>query len=257
MAKQPEVSVTGRILSVLAAFEASGKPLGIAEIAEKTGLPTSTCYRMVGDLEQWGALDKTTDGRYQVGARIWELGQHASLSQREHLARPFLQDLFDLVHENVHMAVRQGSSAMYVDKIYGSRKLPLLSRIGSRLPLHSTAVGRVLLAAEPAWFINGYLDKKLVAPTSKTTLDRSELEVELRQAARQGYSMTIDQMRVGASSIAVPVVVQGETIAAVGIVMEGASREALYQMLPILRGCVERMQVALTAPNKRAKLAGK
>lgn len=251
MTKQPEVTVTGRLLSVLGAFEASSRPLTISQISDKTGLPTSTAYRMVGVLEEWGALARNLDGTYQVGVRIWELAQHASLSQREHVVRPFLQDLFDLVHENVHMAVRQGANALYVDKIYGSRKLPIVSRIGSRLPLHATAVGRVLLAAEPAWFQKAYLDKKLVAPTTKTTLEREALEVELRAVARQGFAVTVEQMRIGASSIAVPIVVNNETIASVGIVLESARADELQKLLPLLKGTVERIQGALNPSAKR------
>jgi DNA-binding IclR family transcriptional regulator len=254
MSAQPAVSVTGRLLSVLGAFEASTKPLTTAEISAKTGLPLSTTYRMVSDLEQWGALTKNLDGSYQVGVRIWELGQHAGLSQREHVVRPYLQDLFDLVHENVHMAVRQGASALYVDKIYGSRKLPIVSRIGSKLPLHSTAVGRVLLAAEPSWFVKTYLDKKLVAPTAKTTLDRDALEAELRLVSRQGYAMTVEQMRLGASSIAVPVTVSNEVIASVGIVVESAREDELHRLLPLLKGTVERIQQALAPHTRRPKV---
>lgn len=251
MAKPAEISVSGRLLSILSAFEASTRPLSIAQIAEKTGLPISTTYRMVADLEDWGALARNADGSFQVGVRIWELAQHASLSQREHVVRPFLQDLFDLVHENVHMAVRQGASALFVDKIYGSGKLPVVSRIGSRLPLHATAVGRVLLAAEPAWFQKAYLEKTLVAPTSKTTLEKQKLEVELRTVASLGFAVTVEQMRLGASSIAVPVVVGGDTIASVGIVLETAREDELQKLLPYLRGTVERIQHALNPKIKR------
>lgn len=249
MPKPAEVSVSARLLSILAAFEGSSQPLSIAQISTKTAIPLSTTYRMVGDLEGWGALGKTPDGRFQVGVRIWELGQHAGLSQREQVVRPFLQDLFDLVHENVHMAIRQGSNALFVDKIYGSRKIPM-SRVGSKLPLHATAVGRVLLAAEPKWFIGAYLDKTLVAPTAKTTFKPQELEVELRVVKRQGFAITVEQMRLGASSIAVPLVVNNETIASVGIVMESGRSNELQALLPYLLGTAERMQQALT-PNKQ------
>lgn len=251
MAKDNEVSVSARLLSILAAFEDSARPLTISQISDKTKLPSSTTYRMVADLVEWGALAKNRDSTFQVGVRIWELGQHAGLSQREHMVRPFLQDLFDLVHENVHMAVRQGTQALYVDKIYGSRKLPMISRVGSKFPLHATAVGRVLLAAEPAWFVNAYLEKKLVAPTVKTTLERELLEIELRRVARQGFAVTIEQMRMGASSIAIPIVVNGETIASVGIVLESARADELQQLLPYLKGTAERIQQALTSVTRR------
>jgi DNA-binding IclR family transcriptional regulator len=244
-AKASAISVTDRLLSLLAAFEGTARPLSVAQIAEKTGIPLSTTYRLVGELEAWGALAKNPDGNYQVGVRIWELGQMAGLSQREHVVRPFLQDLFDLVHENVHMAVRQGANALYVDKIYGSRKLPMISRVGSKLPLHATAVGRVLLAAEPDWFIRAYLDKKLAAPTTKTVLERESLVHELRMVSRQGYAVTVEQMRIGASSLAVPVVIGTETIASVGIVLESARSTELMALLPYLMGTVERIQAAL------------
>ena len=238
-------SVTDRLLRILAAFEGTARPISVSQLAEKAGIPLSTTYRLVGELEAWGALAKNQEGNYQVGVRIWELGQMAGLSQREHVVRPFLQDLFDLVHENVHMAVRQGANALYVDKIYGSRKMPAISRVGSKFPLHATAVGRVLLAAEPDWFIRAYLDKKLVAPTEKTLLERESLLHELRVVSRQGYATTIEQMRLGASSIAVPVVIGTETIASVGIVLESSRSAELMPLLPYLVGTVERIQAAL------------
>lgn len=249
--KTNEVSVAARLLSILAAFEGSGRPLTIAQVAAKTQIPLSSTYRMVADLEDWGALSKNASGSYQIGVRIWELGQMAGLSQREHIVRPFLQDLFDLLHENVHMAVRQGANALYVDKIYGSRKMPLISRVGSKLPLHATAVGRVLLAAEPDWFIGAYLDKNLVAPTPKTTLDRETLMVEMRKVSNQGYAVTVEQMRIGSCSLAAPIVVMGETIASVGIVLEAERSSELLPLLPYLKGTVERIQNALTPSQKR------
>ena len=250
--KSPKVvstseSVTARSLAVLAAFENSSGALSVARIAQRAHLPVSTTYRLVHELETWGALDKNVDGKYQVGMRIWELGQLAGLRLRDRRARPFLQDLFDLTHENVHMAVRQGAQALYVDKIYGSRKVPVVSRVGGRLPLHATAVGRVLLAAEPKWFIEAYLDKELEAPTMKTMIDRTELSQAIKQTADQGYSIAIEQMRVGACSVAVPLIVDGQTVASIGLVLEAHRSGEIKRLLPMLQGTVDRIQKALSA----------
>ncbi len=239
-------SVTARALSVLAAFENSADPLSVGRIASRSGLPRSTAYRLVHELEQWGGLDKTDDGKYQVGMRIWELGQHAGRRLRDR-AHPFLQDLFDLTHENVHLAVREGTQTLYVDKFYGSRKLPMISRVGGRLPLHSTAVGRVLLAAQPPWFIDAYLERELEAPTSKTVTDPRELRREIDEVVRTGLSVTVEQMRVGACSIAIPVVVHGAAIAAVGIVLESSKSSERHRLIPLLRGTVDRIEEAMSA----------
>jgi DNA-binding IclR family transcriptional regulator len=251
MSQVPEVSVTGRILSILSAFEGRSKPLSATQIASFTGIPQSTTYRMLADLVEWGALVRNPNGTFHVGLRIWELGQQAGLSQREHVIRPFLQDLFDLVHENVHMAIRQNTNALYVDKIYGSAKLPEVTRIGSKLPLHTTAVGRVLLAAEPEWFVQAYVNGKLVAPTPRTTTDPVLLLQEMKLVARQGYSLTFEQVRMGAASIAVPIVIQGQTVAAVGLVLDSKRYNELLPLLPYLQGTVERIQQALKPKGKR------
>lgn len=239
-------SVTARALSVLAAFENSAGALSVGRIASRSGLPRSTTYRLVHELEDWGGLDKTADGKYQVGMRIWELGQLAGRRLRDR-AHPFLQDLFDLTHENVHLAVREGTQTLYIDKIYGSRKLPMISRVGGRLPMHSTAVGRVMLAAQPQWFIDAYLERELEAPTSMTVTDPAQLRQAIDEVVRTGISVTIEQMRVGACSIAIPVMVDGEAIAAVGLVLESSKSRERHRLIPLLRGTVDRIEAAMGA----------
>ena len=99
-------SVTSRALSVLSAFENSPGALSVSRISQRAGLPLSTTYRLVHELEEWGGLDKTADGKYQVGMRIWELGQLAGRRLRDR-AHPFLLKTkqirpFDDASELVH-----------------------------------------------------------------------------------------------------------------------------------------------------------
>lgn len=238
-------SVTARALSVLGAFENTVGPLSVSRIATRAHLPLSTTYRLVHELEAWGGVEKTSDGKYQVGMRIWELGQLAGRRLRDR-AHPFLQDLFDLTHENVHMAVREGTQTLYTDKIYGSKKVPVISRVGGRLPMHATAVGRVLLAAQPDWFVEAYLERELETPTPQTVTDPALLREEVARVRETGYSVTIEQMRVGQSSVALPVRVHGETIAAVGFVLDKAKVSETKRLLPLLRGTVERIETAIS-----------
>ena len=237
-------SVTSRALSVLGAFEGSSGSLTVARIAARAGLPLSTTYRMVRELEDWGGLRKGSDGKYQVGFRIWELGQMAGRRLRDR-AHPFLQDLFDLTHENVHLAIREGTQSLYVDKIYSSRKMPQVSRIGGRLPLHATAVGRVLLAAQPDWFVDAYLQRELEAPTVKTITDPKVLRQLIDDVRRDNYSVTVEQMRMGALSMARPVMFNGGTVAALGLVFEAARYREVQRFMPQLQGTVERIEFAM------------
>ncbi len=239
--KEAGQSVTSRALSILAAFENTTGSLSVSRIAQRAHLPLSTTYRLVAELEEWGGLRRGSDGKYQIGFRIWELGQLAGRRLRDR-AHPFLQDLFDLAHENVHMAIRDGVQSLYVDKIYGSKHMPKISRLGGRLPLHATAVGRVLLAEQPDWFVDAYLERELEAPTPKTVTDPAELRKAIADVRAQKFSVTHEQMRLEAMSIAVPVVYNKQVVAAVGLVVESYRSRETNRLLPMIRGTVERIE---------------
>jgi len=250
--EQPQAgaSVTSRALAILAAFENSTGSLSVARIAQKAHLPLSTTYRLVRELEEWGGLRKGSDGKYQIGFRIWELGQLAGRRLRDR-AHPFLQDLFELTHENVHMAIRDGMQTLYVDKVYGSRKMPVVSRIGGRLPMHATAVGRVLLSAQPQWFIDAYLQRELEAPTPKTITDPKLLADIITDVQRDGFSVTHEQMRVGMLSMALPVNYNGQIVASVGLVFEVIRYREVQRLMPLLRGTVERIEASMAGSPTR------
>ena len=243
-------SVTSRALSVLAAFEGAPGSLSVAQIAEKSGLPLSTAYRLAGELEEWGGLRKGSDGKYQIGFRIWEIGQLAGRRLRDR-AHPFLQDLFDLTRENVHLAIREGTQMLYVDKVYGSRKIPVVSRVGGRLPLHATAVGRVMLAAQPQWFIDAYLQGELEKPTPNTVTNPVILKQIIADIQREGFSVTIEQMRPGVLSVAVPIVFNDTTVAALGLVFESTRYREVSRFLPLLRGSAHRIEGAMVGLSPR------
>lgn len=239
-------SVASRILAVFEAFEAHGPLLSLSQIAEYGELPVSTAHRIVAELQEWGALSRDAQGRYQVGLRLWELAQNASRRLRD-TSRPFLQDLFSLTGETSHLAVREGDEALYVDRIYGSKRVPRASRIGGRLPLHATAVGKVLLAFEEGWFREAYLAGDLKAMTPFTHVDPVALAEELAEITACGYAVAGEEARVGACSIAVPVrlgrgSVPGTTQAAIGIVALASQQSTLVRHLPVLQGVARRIE---------------
>ncbi|XPP27342.1 MAG: IclR family transcriptional regulator [Leucobacter sp.] len=239
-------TVASRILAVFEAFETHGPSLSLSQIAEFTGLPVSTAHRIVGELQQWGALARDEQGRYQIGLRLWELGQNAGRRLRD-TARPFLQDLFTLTGETVHLAVREGDEALYVDRIYGSKRVPRASRIGGRLPLHATAVGKVLLATEAEWFRDAYLEGTLRSLTPYTHVDPAALADELAEIVERGYAVTGEEARAGACSIAVPVESSpgsGPVDSAIGLVAFASQLPTITRHLPVLRGVAHRIAAA-------------
>lgn len=240
-------SVTGRVLSILAVFEKSLSPRSLTEISQETGLPLSTTHRLLAELEEWDALQRDANGRYQVGLRLWELGQHAGRQVRE-IARPLLQDLYSLTQETVHIAVREHSEALYIDRVYGSRRVPQASRVGGRLPLHATAVGKVILAFEEPWVRDALLAQPLESRTPRTHSDPAALRSELATIREHGYAVTLEEVRAGSASIAVPIFQkEGSIGAALGLVTTADNATALERHLPAMRGIARRIEGSVGA----------
>ncbi|MDH2425605.1 IclR family transcriptional regulator [Sphaerisporangium sp. TRM90804] len=233
---EPGRSVTSRVLAVLGAFDTGHQELTLTDIARRSGLALTTAHRLVRELEGWQALSRGDDGRYHVGLRLWELGQLGSGRLRE-VAHPWLQELFGATGENVHLAVRDGLEVLYVDKVYGRRAVPILSRTGTRLPMHPTGVGKALLAYETEWFIGSYLARKLERPTPHTVTEPGRLARELASVRARGYALTYEEMTLGSCSAAAPIMVDGRPVAAVGVVLSSRRARELPRLVePLLDG---------------------
>lgn len=232
--REPGRSVTSKVLAILGAFDAAHPRLTLTEVAARSGVPLSTAHRLVRELERWQALGRGPDGRLSVGLRLWELGQLAP-ARLQDLAHPWLQEVFASTGENVHLAVRDGMEVLYVDKVYGRRAVPIVSRTGGRLPMHPTGVGKALLAYEPDWFVHSYLARELERPTPHTITEPGRLARELATVRAQGYALTYEEMTLGSCSAAAPVLVDGRAVAALGIVLASRRARELPRLVEILR----------------------
>jgi DNA-binding IclR family transcriptional regulator len=233
--REPGRSVTSKVLAILEAFESSRGALSLTDIAEKSGLPLSTTHRLVNELTDWGFLSREPNGRYQLGIRLWELAQNTGRQLRD-AAQPYVQDLFSLTGETAHLAVRAGHEVLYIDRVYGSKRVPRASRVGGRLPMHATAVGKVILAFEDDWVRDAYLNRDLERPTAHTHIDPRKFAEELGQIRAQGYATTLEEVRLGSCSIAVPVFHTGRIGAGLGLVLPTLHASTMTRHLPVLKG---------------------
>jgi DNA-binding IclR family transcriptional regulator len=146
----PGVSVTARALSLLGTFDEQHRSLTLSEMARRAGLALATAHRLTEELVAWGALTRKPSGRYVVGRRLWDIGLLAPVqTELRQIASPFLHDIYGATLATVHLAVRDGTQALYVDRLSGHASVPVVGRIGSRRPLYATGVGKVLLAYAP------------------------------------------------------------------------------------------------------------
>lgn len=220
----PGTSVTSRALALLAAFDPQHRQLTLSQLAQRANLPISTAHRLVGELTAWGALRRLDSGSYVVGQRLWDLGLLAPIQAglRE-LASPFLSDLFATVHQTVHLGIRDHTRVLYLERLAGADTVPILSTMGSRLPLHATGVGKVLLAWAPPP-VQATVMAQLTRITAYTITAPGLLQQQLQRVRDQGFATTAEEMSLGAASIAVPVFHHDHPVAALGLVSSSLPR---------------------------------
>lgn len=222
------------MLAILGSFDARHRALTLSEIAQRAGLTLPTAHRLVGELAAWGALRRTAGGEYVIGRRLWDLGLLAPVQTGlRDVAAPFLQDLYGATMATVHLAVRDGTQVLYLDRLSGHASVPVVSRVGARLPLHSTGVGKVLLGYAPAEVRHAVLSRPLERYTPYTIVAPGRLEEELRRVLRDGYATTSEEMTLGACSIAVPVFAGESVVAALALVLSDLRGRA--RLVPALR----------------------
>ncbi|WP_229075955.1 IclR family transcriptional regulator [Actinoplanes sp. DH11] len=218
-------SVTSRALAVLGAFDAEHRSLSLTDLARRADLPLATAHRLVGELHRWGALAREPNGDYVIGRRIWQLGLLAPVqSGLRQAASPFLHDLYGTTLSTVHLAVRDGLEVLYIERLAGHVSVPVVSRVGSRLPMHATGVGKVLLAYAPEEVRVEAL-RHLTRITAYTITQPARLLEQLRRVRAEGYATTGEEMSLGACSVAVPVRHGDTVVAALGMVVPDLRRQ--------------------------------
>ena len=222
----PGATVVSRALALLFAFDDRHPRLTLSQAADRAGLPLPTAHRLVGDLVAGGALVRRPDGEYVVGRRLWRVGllAPAETGLRE-VATPFLNDLHAATRATLHLAVRDRHEVLYLERLSGRTSVPVVSTVGSRLPMHTTGVGKVLLAHAPDEVVDAVMaDLTRVTPYSVTQPGR--LRDQLASCRRDGWATTVEEMTLGACSVAVPVRAgaAGPVVAALGIVVPSLKR---------------------------------
>ena len=141
------------------------------------------------------------------------------------LASPYLHDLYGATLATVHLAVRDDLEVLYVDRLAGHASVPVVSQIGSRLPIHATGVGKVLLAHAPPDVQARVLGATLARLTPYTITQPGSLRRQLARVVRDDYATTVEEMTLGACSVAVPIRRGDTVVAALGIVLPKLGNE--------------------------------
>lgn len=229
-------TVLGKALAVLQAFTVEDTELGFAELGRRTGLAKATLHRTLAELVEHRLLERP-DGRYRLSGLVFELGMRAAVERGLlEVATPYLEDLYERTHETVHLGVREGAEVVYVAKMGGHRQVDAPSRLGGRMPLHATAVGKVLLAHAAPEIRESVLRGPLARRTPRTVVHVDVLRRQLDRAALHGVALEHEESAVG-------------IVCAAGVVADrdGGARAAVSVTGPVHRFDPERHLAAVRA----------
>ena len=183
--------------------------LGVSEVARRLGVAKSTAHRALTTLAAGGLIEQNpVTGKYRLGIHLFELG-HLALSRVElrRLSKTLLEELREASGWMVHLAVASGSDTLYLERLPTLRGMQAMGEYRRRWPLHATSSGKVICAYDPiaaqARIQAGF--PKYAAYTIDSEAMFRDALVRIRQ---QGYAAANNEVMVGLSSVAAPVLDQ-------------------------------------------------
>lgn len=196
--------------------------LGISQLANLSKLNVSTAYRLASTLVKRGYLDRRSDrAKYSLGLKFLEFSSAVSKRVRvREMALPFLKRLNEVVNESVNLAVLDRGEAIYIEHIESSHGLRMFTKVGNRVPLHCTGVGKIFLAYMTEEDLEESVGSKglFCRRTQNAIKDFTELKRELSVIRRDGIAIDNEEMEVGVKCVAAPVRdVSGNVVAAISV----------------------------------------
>lgn len=235
-----------RGLEVLRSFGANAPTQTLSEAAERTGLTRAGARRILLTLQGLGYVAQ--EGRdFRLTPKVLELGFAYLASQPWwHVAQPLMEELTQTLHESTSAAVLDGDDIVYVLRVPAQKIMSINLGVGSRLPAHSTSLGRVLLAGLPEDERERRVAAMDLSPrTPKSITDPEKLLQTLSQVRRKGWALINEELEVGLISLAVPILDRsGRVVAAINVSSQPQRRNATAmqeQCLPALQAVARRI----------------
>jgi DNA-binding IclR family transcriptional regulator len=248
--KEDNIPATLRAVSVLEALVAAERPAALAELTGMVRLPKPTLYRMLGMLESAGLVMREPGARrYAPGPRLATLGRNVMLNGSLRVGRrAILARLVDEIGETCNFTMLDGAEVIYIDRVEAAWPLRMNLTSGSRVPLHCTASGKLLLALLPKASRERITRHLALTRSTETTItDRRQLATELARIRANRFATDKEEYHAGLVCVAVPVMNARKRACATLAVQAPVSRMPLEHALghlPALRQAARAMAEA-------------
>jgi DNA-binding IclR family transcriptional regulator len=220
------LSTVEKAIDLLFHLHGEDAPRGVTAVGRALDLPKSSAHRLLSTLTRRGLLERDERGQYGPGVGLIALG--LGVLEREPVvavARRVMESEAKRLGDTVFLTAARAGSVVVLDKAEGTAFLRAAPRIGSTVPLHATAVGKLYLTHAPEAVTLG--EDPLEAFTPATRTSPALLAEELERVRRQGYAENRDEWIPGLSAIAAPVWAAGRMVAALAVASSSPRLEAL------------------------------
>jgi len=245
---EPPISGIERAFAVLEACAASRRTVSLGDLVRLTGIPKSTLHRLCWQLTEQGALEHRPDG-YRIGPKLFSLGAVNPTIQRLRTAgMPLLHALSSFTGHVANLAVLHGDRALLLDEVFALEKPAHPRMVGATLPLHATALGKVLLATQPVAVRRALLGEGILpAYTRRTVVRPGVLLEQLQVVAETGIAHSREEWRLGFAGVAASVRTHEEPRAAIALV--GIPRaDETERYVGVVRNAADALAEALKRP---------
>ncbi len=237
-----------RAMGVLQQVADAPAPPELSQLLSENTLTRPTLHRILAALEAEGLIEQVAGKRYKLGARVVMLARN-SLANNDirRVARPYLEELGRDTGETVHLAVRSGDCLVYIDKIESTETVRMASTIGTRVPFHSSGVGKAFLGAMVPDEANALIDGlEMEEITRFTTTSKSKLKKIVIEARQRGFVFDDQENEEGVVCYGAPICDDaGAPIASVSVSVPlfRHKPDKAYYANP-LRTCVAQIAIA-------------
>lgn len=250
MSERDDRAVLDKAFGLLDVLHEADRPLGVSELARRSGMSKSTAFRVLSTLERNGAVAKVGT-TYCLGSRLRGFSTPDNAVRDKvlrELVTPFLVDAHVATGSTIHLGVLDGADVRYLNKVHGHRSTLTRVSVGHAAPAVHTASGRLLLAHAPDT-LDAVLAGTVRPRTSHSLTDPADIRQEIGKALSHGYYQESDQAVLGVSCLALPLKARGAAPVA-AVTMACSSPAQLGRHLPAMRRVVAEASRALAASGQ-------
>lgn len=203
MAEKSSIQVIDRMSALLDTVARYPEPVSLKVLAAETGLHSSTAHRILDAMLSNGFVERDASGKYQLGNKLLRLGSRVrAQSDVRQIAQPIMARLRDELGESINLTIREGDEVVYIEKATPNRMMHVQQLVGSRAPLHVTAVGKLMLAMGGDDECRDYATRtNLPAYTRNTINDLPKLLQEAAKLREQGHAFDNEEAEIGVGCI--------------------------------------------------------